>query len=199
MKRFITITLLVAGASVPAFGIPYHGTINYTVTGVTINNPGSLPLPPITASVGDTFSGSYQYTSSTLDGHFSWDGGGDGLLSGELFLPAPFNPNGELVSGLFPFDIHFSMTVSGGIVTDFRWPLDFGFLDGDVSETSITLLDHPHDNYQIILSGAMTFGAPTVPDSGATIWLLVGSIAGLCLLHHFSRTAQVGQRQMGSA
>src|SRR5690349_17110494 len=104
---------------IPAFGLTFKGEFTYTIT--------SLSRPADGLAVGDSFGGKYVYESDTIDGTFYGAWTGDDL-TGQVLIPYPINPYG--VDSLIALDTQNPMiTVSGGVVTDFRWHPTLGPLD----------------------------------------------------------------------
>lgn len=188
--KFFAFVALVANA----FGYTYHGTIWQTVT-ETNNSPHYY--------VGQTFAAHYSYESSTVDGTFYSDSWPEGLppganssLDGNVYLtnavtdlPLFHVPPGHFdffSSGAHGFA---TLTVSGGVVTDFNWIWEAANNVATFTEnsfwTNLTgVWDPKTEEYlpDLYTKGTVTFGAPAVPDTSWTAGLLGLSLAGLLAL-----------------
>lgn len=197
IKFFAFVALLVANA----FGYSYHGTIWQTVT-ETNNNPHYY--------VGQTFAGYYRYESPTSDGVFYSNSFPDGLppganasLEGSVYLTnaitdlpglhMPPGPYEFFSSGAHGFA---TLTVSGGIVTDFEWVWEGADNYAAFTETTfwtqlVNVYDPKTATFLPIIEtkGDVRFGAPEIPDAASSVGLLGLSLAGLFALRRKLRAA----------
>jgi hypothetical protein len=184
MSKFLTVGIFTVGvfvscAAVPGWADIWTGTISYTVTSVECVPLAGFPCP----SVGDTFTGKYQYISPTIN--FTWVCGFnppcsvfDPPISGEVFFPDGFTPILADDVHLNPVDFtdgaaeigHFSIV--GGHFTDFEWDgqltaNSFAFgLNGFSMTKVVTLQQIDH------IEGPVSVGDPQPAPDPPTVMLL---------------------------
>ncbi|MCX6956502.1 MAG: hypothetical protein NTV51_30585 [Verrucomicrobia bacterium] len=187
MKSLI-IALLALGST--AFAGTYSGIITQTIT--SSDNP--------LFTVGQTFIGSFQYESPTVDGDFYSpypysQQPSNTSLSGQIYFPF-FNGSWRDFTGTTG-GVH--MTVNGGNVINFNYYYDVGnysFSSGNTggairffSYTPYTYDSSTGQFHNYSVSGTFSFSSQTpepnpypAPESASTASLLLAVVGGLGLL-----------------
>jgi hypothetical protein len=211
MKRLISFVLIAAAVCAPMSGSQYRGTISVTFDyAFTMHDAdGSSWEPGIAGvSVGDTFSGWYEYDSSTADGVFS-PSSMEGSLNGAISMPGLLFTGS---SGLLGFTQHPYLCVTNDQVTSFSWGLTWGPTDANFVGSGWNLgtsrIAPTGDRYQA--GGDLFFGGPTpvdptpidpptaVPESGSVLLLLAGALIGLVFFGTLTGSAKNGRCGLGS-
>ena len=167
MKQLVASLLILAGLSLPTYGLMFEGTFTLEVTAQTDAR---------NFKVGDMFMGYFQYDSPTLDGTFHFDKLAPGLtVMGHIDAPSPLG--GDLGPGL---DIAY-LTVGAGRVTDFSFTDQRG-ADGITLTYSTFHVREGHFGEPTIgeASGSVRFGSLImVPEPTQAAFLILAGIATL--------------------
>lgn len=177
-----------------ARALVWTGSITQTVTSTT--DP--------TYAIGQTFVGSYTYTSDTADGTFiarplfnwayEWKPNAESL-NGSIFMHFPpgvgFDRFAALIDTMYTDNY---ITVLGGVVTGFQWQFYKGaYYIGFKNFEGRSSIDPNPINPRIYTVSSLSFSAPrTVPESGSVIALLAGSIGLLMVAHRQRLIAKSG-------
>ncbi len=193
-KATFVATMLALGFSTPTFATIWSGTITETITGT--NNPGF--------EIGQTFIGSYSFESDELDGDYlpyanPYGSHPDGLGTLKISI---YDFAGNYWRTGTDLEFRLWMTVSNGVVSDFRFDgesgmTDFGFFTNSFYETNHNPIGRPPGTPGTYSeSGSMSFSNPvaeiiaeesfsrlsaSVPDAAATFALFATGLGSLAL------------------
>jgi hypothetical protein len=179
-RKIVAHAFVIGALSLTAFGIPYTGTITQTVTYTDDSN----------YQVGQTFTGWYQYDSSSADGDFgtSWycldNPTALPTLYGSVFGFCDNMQDGWLSirTGNYAHLTHLS--VEGNSVNDFHKTGQMGGLDFSFSGSGFRITNMMGPSgfaYETI--GTLCFSAPVaVPENVTTASLVALSLFGLVLI-----------------
>jgi hypothetical protein len=184
----VAVVALSISSAKPASAAPvsFEGAFTYTINELCHTDDGSV-IPGVTGlTVGDTFSGSYNYQSEIVDGTFGLPlGTNEGPLDlFRIFVPHPLSAT---LGGSFFSFLNSSVpgpiiTVSGGHVSDFFWHneiglVGFGFDTGNFHIVKGECPDAVEGTCHA--RGTYNFSDPQRVPEPSTLLLFSGALAAL--------------------